>query len=167
MAFKRILIKRKGRAATLAAIPVSEQEAAMSHHQDAFVGVWKLRPEQSAFDANHRPSEATMVFELVTEGHYVMRAEGTNAAGEKVSEKPQYFIIDGKGRALPELPKLTVVATRPDANTLHAKVTRPDGSTAGESLMVVSPDGLALTATNSGIDAELRTFTQTTAWERV
>lgn len=139
----------------------------MSHHQDAFIGVWKLRPDQSAFDANHRPSEATMVFELVTEGHYVMRAEGTNGAGTKVAEKPQHFIVDGKERALPDLPELFVVATQPDANTLHARATRRDGSVVGESLMVVSPDGRALSAANSGIDAELRTFKQSTAWERV
>ena len=139
----------------------------MSHHQDSFVGVWKLRPEQSAFDVNHRPSEATMVFELESDGHYVMRAEGTNGAGQKVAEKPQHFIIDGKERALPELPELIVVATLPAVNTLHARVTRPDGSTVGESLMVVSPDGRALRATTSGIDAQLRSFKQSTVWERV
>ena len=139
----------------------------MSHHTDSFVGVWKLRPERSAFDANHRPSEATMVFELESEGHYVMRAEGVNGTGQKVAEKPQHFIIDGQARPLPEFPELIVVATRPDAKTLQAKVMRPDGSTVGESLMVVSPDGLALSATTSGVDAELRTFKQSTAWERL
>ena len=138
----------------------------MSQHSDSFVGVWKLKPEQSAFDPNHRPSEATMVFELDSEGHYVMRAEGVNGEGQKVAEKPQHFIIDGQKRPVPEYPQLIVVATRPDANTLHAKVTRPDGSTVGESLMVVSPDGQSLTATNSGVDAQLRTFSQRTVWER-
>jgi len=65
------------------------------------------------------------------------------------------------------MPDLIIAATRPDAKTLHAKVTRPDGSTVGESLMVVSPDGRALCATTSGVDAQLRTFKQTTAWERL
>lgn len=139
----------------------------MSHRTDSFVGVWKLRPEKSAFDANHRPSEATMVFELESEGHYVMRAEGVNGQGQKVAEKPQHFITDGVERPLPEFPELIVAATRPDAQTLHAKVTRPDGSTVGESLIVVAPDGRSLSATTSGVDAQLRTFKQSTAWERL
>ena len=108
-----------------------------------------------------------MVFELESEGHYVMRAEGVNGEGKKITEKPQHFIIDGQQRPVPELPELIVVATLPDAKTLHAKVTRPDGSIVGESLMVVSPDGRALSATNTGIDAQLRTFKQSTAWERL
>ena len=108
-----------------------------------------------------------MVFELESEGHYVMRAEGVNGEGQKIAEKPQHFIIDGQERPLPEFPQLIVVATRPEANTLHAKVTRPDGSTVGESLMVVSPDGRALSATSSGVDAQLRTFKQSTIWERL
>jgi hypothetical protein len=139
----------------------------MSQSSDPFVGVWKLNPAQSEFDANHRPSEATMVFEIDPDGHYLMNAEGLNGQGQKVAEKPQRFIPDGQARPLPEFPQLTVLSTRPDPNTLHTKVTRPDGSTAGESLMVVSPDRRSLSATNSGVDAQLRTFTQHTVWERL
>jgi hypothetical protein len=138
----------------------------MSHQSDPFLGTWTLRPEKSTFDANHRPSQATMVFEIESDGHYVMRAEGVNGEGKQVSEKPQHFITDGQERPLPDFPELIVVATRPEANMLHAKVTKPDGSTVGESLMVVSPDGRALSATNSGVDAQLRTFKQSTVWER-
>jgi hypothetical protein len=56
----------------------------VSHHSDSFVGAWKLVPAKSTLDANHRPSEATMVFELESEGHYVMRAEGTNGVPELI-----------------------------------------------------------------------------------
>ena len=73
-----------------------------------------------------------------------MNAEGVNGEGQKVAEQPQRFIIDGQARPVPEFPQLVVVATRPDTQTLHAKVTGPNGSTVGESLMVVSPDGRAL-----------------------
>jgi hypothetical protein len=139
----------------------------MSHASDPFVGAWKLVPEKSQFDPNHRPSEATMVFEIESDGHYVMKAEGVNGQGQKVSEKPQHFIADGQEHPVPDYPQLIAVATRPAANTLHAKVTRPDGSTVGESLMVVSPDGRSLSATNSGVDAQLRTFQQRTSWERI
>jgi hypothetical protein len=139
----------------------------MSQHSDSFVGTWKLVPAKSAFDANHRPSEATMVFELESEGHYVMRAEGVNGAGKKVAEKPQHFITDGQQRSVPELPELNVVATLRDSKTLHAKVTGADGSTVGESLMAVSADGLALSATTTGVDAQSRTFNHSTFWERL
>ena len=144
-----------------------EGDGEMSQHSDSFVGAWKLVPAKSAFDANHRPSEAKMVFELESMGHYVMRAEGVNGEGKKVVEKPQHFITDGRQRPVPGLPELIVVTTLLDANTLHAKVTRPDGSIVGESLMVVSPDGRALSATTSGVDAQLRPFKQSTAWERL
>ena len=36
--------------------------------QDPFVGTWKLNVEKSEFDANHRPTAGTMVFELDAAG---------------------------------------------------------------------------------------------------
>ena len=37
---------------------------------DPFVGTWKLNPDRSEFDPNHRPSQGTMTLELEAEGHY-------------------------------------------------------------------------------------------------
>ena len=64
--------------------------------QDPFVGTWRLNTGDSQFDPNHHPSDATMVFELGADGRYVMRAEGVNAQGQKVAERPQTMIPDGK-----------------------------------------------------------------------
>lgn len=139
----------------------------MPHASDPFAGAWKLVPEKSAFDENHRPSEATMVFEVDAAGYYVMTASGVNHHGNKVTERPQQFVTDGQPRPVPDLPELTVVSTRPDPNTLCAMVTRPDGSTVGESTMLVSADGRSLSATTSGVDGQSRPFTQRTAWERI
>ena len=132
----------------------------------ALVGTWKLRPEKSEFGPNHRPSAATMVFEIDADGNLLLTAEGANEKGEKVSERPQKFVPDGKPHPLPGLPGLTAVATLEDPHRLSAEVRREDGSLVGTWKSVVSEDGKSLTVTNSGWDSQLREFKQTTAWER-
>jgi hypothetical protein len=134
--------------------------------QDPFLGTWKLNPERSEFDANHRPRAGTATFEIDEQGHYVMKAEGTNANGDAVAERPQRFIPDGHEHPIPNAPGLKVVSTRPDANTLTGEARREDGSVIGGGTYVVSADGKTLTATNFGFDAQLREFKQRTVWDR-
>jgi hypothetical protein len=133
---------------------------------DPFVGTWKLNVERSEFDANHRPSAATMVFELDSRGNYLMKAEGAKANGEKVAERPVQFIPDGKEHQLPDFPGLKTVYTRPHPNTITGAVTREDGSVAGGGTYEVSLDGSSLTATTFGYDSQLRQFKQQTVWDR-
>jgi hypothetical protein len=130
---------------------------------DPFVGTWTLNAAQSEFDANHRPTEATMVFELDTEGHYLMKGQGINTKGERVAERPAKFILDGKEHPIPGL---TAVSTRPDPNTIQGEARKEDGSVVGSGTYVVSPDRKSLTATTSGLDTQLRQFTQRTVWNR-
>jgi hypothetical protein len=52
--------------------------------RDPFVGTWKLNPGRSKFDPNHRPTEATMAWELRADGSYHMRASGVSEKGERV-----------------------------------------------------------------------------------
>jgi len=134
--------------------------------QDPFVATWKLNVEKSEFDANHRPSAATMVFEIDAQGRYLMKAEGLNAKGEKVSERPATFNPDGHEHPIAEFPGLSTVATRPDPHTLTAEARREDGSIVGGGTYVVSADGTTLTATNFGWDSQLRQFKQRTVWDR-
>jgi len=134
--------------------------------QDRLIGTWKLNPDKSEFDANHRPSEGTMVLELTPEGHYVLTAEGMTEKGEKCRERPTKLIPDGKEHPVPEFPGLISIVTRPDLNTLAAEVRREDGAVAGGGTYVVSPDGNLLTATNFGYDTQLRQFKQKTVWDR-
>jgi len=47
---------------------------------DPFDGTWKLDPEKSQFDHNHRPSNATMRWECTADG-YTMTAEGVAGDG--------------------------------------------------------------------------------------
>ncbi len=134
---------------------------------DPFVGTWTLNPARSQFDPNHSPSEGTMSWELDGSGFYVMRAQGVNAKGEKVSERPQTMIPDGRPYPIPDFPGLTTVTSRPDARTIRAEARREDGSIAGEGTYVVSEDGASLTATAAGFDTQLRRFDTRTVWDRL
>ena len=134
--------------------------------QDVFVGTWELNPEKSTFDANHRPTAGTMRFELGDGGTYVMKAEGLDQKGERVAERPQTLVPDGRPYPVPDFPGLSAVTTRPDPHTLRAECRREDGSIAGEGSYVVSADGVSLTATTAGFDTQLRRFEMKTVWDR-
>jgi hypothetical protein len=134
--------------------------------KDPFVGTWKLNVEKSEFDANHQPTAGTMVFELDSQGRYLMTAEGRNDKGEKVAERPTSFIPDGKEHPIPDFPGRKAVHTRPDPNTIAGEARREDGSVVGGGTYVVSVDGKSLTATTSGRDSQLRQFKLRTVWDR-
>jgi hypothetical protein len=133
---------------------------------DLFVGTWTLNPARCEFDPNHRPTSGTLVFERDPEGQYVMKAEGTDASGKRVTERPQTFVPDGKPRPLPDFPGLSAYATQPRPHELRAQVKREDGSIVGEGTYVVSADGMSLTATSAGFDTQLRRFETRTVWDR-
>lgn len=135
----------------------------MTSQPDPFTGTWKMNPQRSKFNSNHRPSEATMRFEREAEG-YLMRAEGI-CEGKRVEEQPQRFILDGKEHPVPGAPGVTAVSTRPDPSTIQATA-RSGGRVLGEGSYVVSADGGMLTATVRGIDAQQRPFQTTVVWDR-
>jgi hypothetical protein len=132
---------------------------------DMFTGTWELNPQRSAFDANHRPRQATMVFE-VDGSAYVLKAQGISGDGKPVTENTQRLVPDGIAYPVPGLAGLTAVCTRRDPNTLMAEVRREDGTLAGQAEYIVSPDGRSLAATTSGYDSQLRQFRQHTVWDR-
>jgi hypothetical protein len=134
--------------------------------QDPFIGTWKLNPATSAFDPNHRPTDATMTWELEADGSYSLKAEGVNAKGEKVVERPQRMVPDGRPYPIDGFAGLSTVTTRLDANTLRVEARREDNSIAGEGTYAVSADGQSMTATTGGFDTQLRRFETRTAWDR-
>ena len=133
---------------------------------DPFVGTWTLNPTRSAFDVNHKPSEATMTWELDADGAYLLLAEGVDAKGERCREKPQRLRPDGVAYPIENLPGLVSVTTRPSPNTIRAEAKREDGSLAGEGTYVVAADGTTMIASTRGFDSQLRPFTQQTVWDR-
>jgi hypothetical protein len=118
--------------------------------QDVFVGTWKLNVERSQFDPKHVPAAGTLVFELDSDGCVLMKAEGINAAGERVAERPQRFIFDGQEHPMADIPGLTGMATRPNANTIVGEG-RMNGKVVGKGTYAVSADGKTLSATASGM----------------
>jgi hypothetical protein len=133
---------------------------------DPFVGTWTLNATRSAFDANHKPQQGTMTWELDADGAYLLLAEGVDAKGERCREKPQRFRPDGVAYPIEALPGLTSVTTRLNPTTIRAEAKREDGSLAGEGSYVVADDGQTMTATTKGFDSQLRPFTMETVWER-
>ena len=134
---------------------------------DRFVGSWELNRPESQFDQNHKPSRATMRWQLEPDGAYLMSAEGQNEKGEPCVEKPQRLVPDGRPYPVDNLPGLECVTSRPDPHTIRAEVKREDGSLAGEGSYVVAPDGRTMTATTSGFDSQLRRFEMRTVWTRI
>jgi hypothetical protein len=135
--------------------------------QDPFVGTWKLNPGRSQFDPNHRPTSATMRWQLEGDGGYLLLAEGTNERGEPCAEKPQKLFPDGRPYPVDGLPGLNCITKRIDATTLLAEVKREDQSIAGEGRYAVAEDGASMTATTAGFDSQLRRFEMRTVWYRV
>jgi hypothetical protein len=133
---------------------------------DPFLGQWSLNPARSELTPHHRPTEATMTWQIDADGGYLMLAEGTNDKGQHVKEKPQKLFPDGKSYPVESLPGLSATTTRPDANTIRGEVRREDGSLVGEGTYVVADDGKTMTASTSGFDTQLRPFTMRTVWER-
>ena len=134
--------------------------------QDPFVGTWKMNVERCEFDPNHRPTSGTLTFARDAQGQYVMNAEGTDAKGQKVAERPQTFIPDGEARPVKEFPGLSSSARQPNPREIHGQVKREDGSIVGEGTYIVSEDGMSLTATAAGFDSQLRRFETRTVWDR-
>jgi hypothetical protein len=133
---------------------------------DPFVGTWTLNPMRSAFDANHRPQQATMTWQLDADGTYLLFAVGVDAKGNPCEEKPQRLRPDGVSYPVDGFPGLMSVTTRPNRNTIRAEAKREDGSIAGEGTYAVADDGQTMTARTHGIDSQLRPFTQQTVWDR-
>ena len=133
---------------------------------DLFVGTWKLNPARSTLDAHHRPTEGTMRWQRETNGAYLLEAEGLDAKGNRVAERPQRLIPDGLAYPVPDFHGLTAITSQPDGHTLRAEVRREDSTVVGEGSYVVSADGTSLVATTDGFDAQLRRFEMHTVWER-
>jgi hypothetical protein len=134
---------------------------------DQFEGTWKLNPRKSQFDANHRPMEGTMRWQIEPDGGYTLLAQGMNDKGEPCVEKPQKLLPDGRPYPIEGLPGLTSITSRPDPHTVRAEARREDGSLAGEGSYVVSGDGMTMTATTAGFDSQLRRFEMRTVWDRM
>jgi hypothetical protein len=116
---------------------------------DPFVGTWTLNLAKSQLDPSYAAAAGTVVFERDSETVYLMRAEGVTQAGDRVAERPQRFVLDGREHPVADSPGVFAVATRPDATTIVAEA-RMNGAVVGQARYTVSADGRTLTATATG-----------------
>src|ERR1041385_2014581 len=126
------------------------------NQQDLFIGTWKMNPEKSELDPNHRAMAAKMYWEQEADG-YRITAEGVNARGQMVKEASQRFIPDGKEHPVPGAPGVTSIVTRPEPKTIQVE-SKKDGQIVGRASYVVSRDGKSMVATVAGIDGKQRAF---------
>ena len=92
---------------------------------DPFAGTWTLNPAKSEFDANHRPTEGMMRWELGDGGTLLMTAEGVNQKGERVAEQPQTLIPDGRPYPVPNFPGLSSPPLSPRSPSTEAATWSP------------------------------------------
>jgi hypothetical protein len=118
--------------------------------QDTLVGTWKLNVGASEFDPKYVPKAGTVVIALEPDGWYVVQAEGVTAAGEKVVERTQRFILDDQEHALPEMEGVTSIARRTGADSIVVEGRR-GSELLGRVSYAVSADGNRLIATSSGV----------------
>ena len=135
---------------------VNTKRAEAPNQQDLFIGTWKMNPEKSELDPNHRAMAAKMYWEQEADG-YRMTAEGVNARGQTVKESPQRIVPDGKEHPVPGAPGVSSIVTRPEPKTIQIE-SKKDGQIVGRASYVVSRDGRSLVATVSGIDGKQRAF---------
>ena len=135
------------------------------NREDPFDGAWKLNPEKSNFDPNHRTSSATMRWECTSDG-YTMTAEGIAGDGSVAREKPATFVPDGKDHEIPGVPGFTAAVSRLSPNVLEVE-SKNVGGIVGKASYVVSEDGETLTTSVSSIDARQHPFKTMLVWERL
>ncbi len=135
------------------------------NREDPFSGDWKLSPEKSQFDPNHRPSNGTMHWEQTSEG-YRMTAEKVLGDGRVVEERPTNFILDGKEHATPDLPGWSATMSRLAPNTIEVE-SKNVGRRVGKASYVVSIDGATMTASVSSVDVQQRPFQTVLVWDRL
>ena len=134
----------------------------MTQTHDAFSGSWKANHEQSRFDPNHRPSQASMRLEPTGYG-YELRAEGIHE-GKPCVDKTT-IVLDGAEHPVDGAPGVSSFSFRSDPRTIRMQGKR-DGQVIGEATYAVSEDGARLTATVWGTDAQQRHFQTVVVFDR-
>lgn len=126
------------------------------------IGTWIANLSQSRRDPNHQFHRATVRFEI--DGPTVCFTYGGVNASGKTEEGTRTLCADGQDHPDSAAPAVMANGTL-DARTLHM-VGKRDGAVVGSGKYEVSDDGLTMTATMSGIDAQGRQFDQVIVFDR-
>jgi hypothetical protein len=145
------------------AVAAALASLAASGPADPFAGVWKLNLEKSALAP---PAPRSVVGHIECDGRTISeRVEVIDAEG-RASTASVKAAFDGQFYPLVGSPLADAVRyERLDARTIRG-TSRKDGKILVTELVVLSEDGRTMTVTYSGIDAQGRTVTGTSVFEK-
>lgn len=130
-----------------------------------FEGRWSANVEKSQRHANHQFQSATLEF-AVSADTVSLTQGGVNMSGKQESSTLR-LQPDGEPHAVaPQAPDVVVITRWIGTHVLET-VGKKGEQTLGRGTYEVSPDGLTLTATVSGIDAQGAAFDQVIVFDRL
>ena len=153
----------------MAAWIVAATAVTASAQNDPFIGVWKVNPEKSVYEAGRAPRSFVRSYEDRGGGTILLTVEGVSAAG---AASRLFVVYKRDGKPYPESTAGTkvvrmVTVRAVDANTEEFVVS--DGRTStepGANTLSVSRDRKTLTQTMKGITPDGRPYTNVIVYDR-
>jgi hypothetical protein len=130
---------------------------------DPRIGTWRLNVSKSTSSNGQLPANETRTY--TAEGSDIMgSSEGVNAKGKPISTHYNAS-ANGKDRPAGSDPSITlsIKQTGPGA---YAGTMKKDGKVIGTNTAVISGGGKVFTFKNKGTDAEGKSFTSTTVYDK-
>jgi len=159
--------QRSSRPAQSAATSQRPLSAVPAPTKDPFVGVWKLNPERSKYEAGGAPTSFTRTYEDRGGGTMFMTTDVTIPQGSTRA----YLVYRRDGKPYPEaavgaesIRMVTVTAIDPRTEDVYFIV---NGKASEKpSTITISADGMTMTQVVSGRDAKGKAFTNTVVYDK-
>src|SRR5262245_13003512 len=156
---------RRAKPATVSPAPARAVTAPNTN--DPFIGVWKLNPGKSKYEAGGAPTSFTRSYEDRGNGTIFMTTDVTIPQGSTRA----YLVYRRDGKAYPEaavgvpsIRMVTVTATDPRTENVYFIVDGKPSET--PSTITISADGMTMTQVVSGHDAKGKAFTNTVVYDK-
>ena len=152
----------------LAVLIVASDATTAVAQSDPFIGVWKVNPEKSVYEAGRAPRSFTRSYEDRGGGTILLTVEGVSASG---AASRLFLVYKRDGKPYPESTTgaraVRMIAVRAVDNFTEevAVVGAASGSDGGNTL-AVSRDRKTLTQTMKGIAPDGRPYTNVVIYER-
>ena len=152
----------------MAALIVAVGAATVGAQNDPFIGVWKVNPEKSVYEAGRAPRSFVRTYEDRGGGTILLTVESISAAG---AASRLFLVYKRDGKPYPESTTgaraVRMVAVRAVDNfteEVAAAGTTPAGD--GGNTLNVSRDRKTLTQTMKGVAPDGRPYTNTIVYDR-
>jgi hypothetical protein len=131
---------------------------------DESLGTWKLNMGKSKFNPT-APVKSLTTTREAAEGGVKLTTTGEQADGTKINSS-YTAKYDGNNYPVTGAPWDTISIKQVDANTLTTVTKKTGGKYKSTGRTVISKDGMTMTNTSKGINAEGKPFTYTMVWEK-